>query len=162
MFDAPILDPRRLCRLGETVEGHCLPADLSALQGELHNPDGVVQYRVVGSLSADQQPLLSVYITGQVQLTCQRCLEAMRFDLDLCTHLVLVPDEAALPALEEEQAGWDVIVCPTQLVVADLIQEEIVLALPVAPTHAQGPCGASTVLAAEPAAHPFAALRSLT
>lgn len=161
MFDAPNLDPKRLCRLGETVEGQCLPADLPALQDALHDLEGVLRYRVDGGWSGEHKPLLTVHVTGFVHLTCQRCLEGFRFDLDLHTHLVLVPDESALPALEEEQAGWDVIVCPEQLAVADLIQEEILLALPVAPRHVQGECGTSNTLDAEHQEHPFAALRQL-
>ncbi len=152
----------RLCRLGETVEGECVPADLSALQDALHDLDGFIRYRVEGGHSTAHKPLLSVRITGHVQLTCQRCLEGFRFDLDLQTHLELVPDENALPALEEEQAGWDVIVCPERLAVADLIQEEILLALPVAPRHAPGDCGVSEPREAGTPDHPFAVLRQLT
>ncbi len=152
----------RLCRLGETVEGQCVPADLLALQDELHDLDGIIGYRVDGGYSPGQKPLLTVRITGYVQLTCQRCLEGFRFDLDLQSHLELVPNEAALPALEEERVGWDVIVCPEHLAVADLIQEEILLALPVSPRHAPGDCGVSDLCEAGHPDHPFAVLRQLT
>lgn len=162
MFEAPILDPMRLCRLGDAVEGNCLPGDLTLLQDELRDLAGEVHYRIAGGFSDGQKPLLTVCITGHVSLTCQRCLEKMRFDLDIQTHLVLVPDEAALPALDEEKEGWDVIVRPERLSVVALVQEEILLALPVAPMHADKGCGAAELMETDKAAHPFAVLRKLT
>lgn len=105
--------------------------------------------------------MVTVHLDGQVMLTCQRCLEGFPFDLEIDERIVMVKDEAALPELEDEVAGVDVIVQPERLDVAALVEDEILLALPLAPAHAQGVCGAGTEASQQKRETPFAALAKL-
>lgn len=94
-----------------------------------------VRYQIAGNIDALGRPVLSLRVTGEVGLVCQRCLEPMVFPFALATDLVvfryedqLAEAEALDPELEAllvEEAG-DLMV---------LVEDEILLALPFAPRH---------------------------
>ena len=161
MFEAPNLDPMRFAALGEVVEGHGFPGDLERLKGVLHSGEGKFHYRFEGGKAPEGLPMVTVHLDGRVMLTCQRCLEGFPFDLEIDERIVMVKDEAALPELEDEVPGIDVIVQPEGLDVAALVEDEILLALPLAPAHAQGVCGAGTEASQQKRENPFAALAKL-
>jgi len=161
MFEAPILDPMRFAALGEVVEGHGFPGDLERLKEVLYSSEGEFHYRLVGGKTPDGLPMVTVHLDGRVVLICRRCLEGVPFDLEIDERIVMVKDEAALPELEDEAAGIDVIVQPERLDVAALVEDEILLALPLAPSHAEGVCGTGKEAAQQKRENPFAALAKL-
>jgi uncharacterized protein len=81
-------------------------------------------------------------ITGQVQaqlqVQCQRCLEPLSIAVADEVNLMLVADEAAAKSLEEEFDPW--INEDHKIVIADLVDEPLVLALPIVSFHQTGPC----------------------
>ncbi len=161
MFEAPILEPMRFAMLGEVVEGHGFPGDLERLKEALHSGEGAFHYRLAGGKAPDGLPMVTIYLDGQVMLTCRRCLDGFPFDLEIDERIVMVKDEASLPELEDEVAGVDVIVQPERLDVAALVEDEILLALPLAPAHAEGVCGAGKEPAQQKRENPFAALAKM-
>lgn len=73
-------------------------------------------------------------ITGSVQLVCQRCLKPMRYPFDEAFELVLVaPGEEPLAVPESHEI---VALETTRLDVHWLIEEQLLLALPLIPKHA--------------------------
>ncbi|MHB8353993.1 MAG: YceD family protein [Burkholderiales bacterium] len=161
MFEAPILDPMRFAALGEVVEGHGFPGDLERLKEVLHSGEGEFRYRFVGGKAPGGLPMVTIHLDGWVMLTCRRCLEGFPFDLQIDDRIVMVKDEAALPELEEEVFGIDVIVQPERLDVAAMVEDEILLTLPLAPSHAEGVCGSEKEPAQQKRENPFAALAKL-
>jgi uncharacterized protein len=161
MFDAPILDPNSFTAQGETIQGEGVPGDLQGLEGVLHSGEGWFKYRVSGGVTYNHQPELRIQLDGQMTLTCQRCLEGMPFKLDVDERLAMVRRESDLPALEDEKIGVDVIVLPERLDIAQIVEEEILLALPLAPCHPMGKCGAEGLLAEKRRVNPFAVLAQL-
>ena len=161
MFEAPILDPVRFAALGEVVEGHGFPGDLERLKEALHSSKGEFHYRLLGGRTPDGLPTVTVHLDGRVILICRRCLGGVPFDLEIDERIVMVRDEAALPELEDEAAGIDVIVQPERLDVAALVEDEILLALPLAPSHAEGACDTGMGVTQQKRENPFAALAKL-
>ena len=99
---------------------------LTSSQGELHaemelgkDPDGTCY--------------LSGTIQGEVTLKCQRCLEDMTLPLDLNFRLGLVLSDEAASALPE----WyePLLVGSEPARIADVIAEEVLLAIPIVPMH---------------------------
>lgn len=87
---------------------------------------------------------------------CQRCLEAFELELELAPRLFI-------PAAEGIQApkGWELAEPGARPSLAELIEEELLLALPFAPHHPEGACPAGSSATAEPEParrHPFAGL----
>ena len=97
--------------------------------------DGEIAFQLRGSMDQRKQWQLRLVISGAVTLTCQRCLQPMLYRLESSRGLKLVKDEAALLPLDEEQDDVDVIVADSRLNVLDLIEDEIILSLPLGPKH---------------------------
>jgi len=109
-----------------------------------------------------------VRLRGMLELTCQRCMQALPFAIDTDSRVALVAGEAEGAAVPE---AWDTFLAAEgRLRFPDLLAEEVVLALPIVPLHAAGDCAlaapvvdaAAPEAAAEPATtRPFADLRAL-
>jgi uncharacterized protein len=82
---------------------------------------------------------LDVSVIGQGQLRCQRCLNSLDYPVRLETRLLLL-DQASLDALEDEEEEFDSILADIHLNVLDLLEDEILLSLPIAPKHELGAC----------------------
>ncbi len=160
MFEAPILDTRRFTACAERVEGSLRPDLISALEGSLHGHEGEIHWTVQGGADGQGRREIRIAVSGFLWLTCQRCLQGVRFDLDSHSILRLVEREDELPDLEDEDEAIETMVLPDKLVVVDLVSEEVVLALPLAPAHPEGSCELAKRdgVAREGRPHPFAGL----
>jgi uncharacterized protein len=79
------------------------------------------------------KPVVLAKVQVAMQLECQRCLGAMDFPIDLEAELQLVWDEAEAKALPTGREAW--IVGEGEADLAAILEEEILLALPVVPKH---------------------------
>jgi uncharacterized protein len=102
---------------------------------------------------------VSCIIEGFVFLTCQTTLEAFRHAISIDDRLVIVDDESRLPPIEEESDAEDYLVADAPLDVLDLVEDAVLLALPMVPRKP----GVKEVKLAEKDAKdsPFAVLASL-
>jgi uncharacterized protein len=81
-------------------------------------------------------------ISALVWLTCQRCLELYSEKVELSSVLPIAKDESELARWESEDPLVDALVAEPRLDVATLVEDEILLGLPVVPRHPEGECGA--------------------
>ncbi|KOR31077.1 hypothetical protein TI04_02745 [Achromatium sp. WMS2] len=79
--------------------------------------------------------LIRGQISGNVQLTCQRCLEPISMELVLKPTLALIRDYAEMEQLPD--AYEPLLVTNSQLRPLDIIEDELILALPTIPMHTQ-------------------------
>ena len=162
-----VIDATGFARAGQSLEGVTrtdqfvrLCQDLPAAQ------DGEIRWQVRGRFDAStRRSWLDVQAQGPVRVVCQRCLDAFSLSLQVSSTLGLVDTQAqldAMDALEAEGQGSDVeyLVADSRLDVLGLIEDELILVLPYAPTHDTCP-GDGT--AAEPPRRPspFAILKDL-
>ena len=134
------LDLLRFALSGESLEGALRADELPRLRDHLTSEDVAVQYRLAGGMKAGR-PVLHVAIDGHVWLTCQRCLELYREPVALRSELPVARDEAELARWEAENPLLDALVADGRLDVAALVEDEILLGLPVVPRHPEGECG---------------------
>jgi len=126
-----------------------------------------IAWNIAGGHDASGRPTLSVGIEGSLPLVCQRCLQPFDFPVAQQTELLLAREEAELEALDAGEA--EVVLAAAPLDVLTLIEDEILLSLPFAPSHAEGQCPAhlGSDTAAAPARQapgktsPFARLAAL-
>jgi uncharacterized protein len=136
-------------------------------------PDGKpradIEWHVEGGrrvlLGAGVQPSLRVEATTEVTLECQRCLQPMRMDLEADRRIFFVEGEDTAAALDAENED-DVLALVAALDLPALIEDELLLALPLVPRHDVCPEPLPHALveddpAREAADHPFAALAAL-
>lgn len=115
-----------------------------------------------GSVDSDLRFSERQWIDGEaratVRVTCQRCLEPMSVALDARIRLAVDADDAALPDDREAvmSDGGD-------LSLLALVEDELILALPIVPLHAEGECSGRLAEKPAPAEResPFAVLQQL-
>ena len=69
-----------------------------------------------------------------LQLTCQRCLQPMTVQLDVQPSLRFVRGEAQAEAMDEE-SDEDILALTPSLDLLPLVEDELILALPLVPSH---------------------------
>jgi uncharacterized protein len=101
-----------------------------------------------------------------LQLTCQRCLQPMNVPLDVRPSLRFVHSESQAEALDEA-SDEDVLALTPSLDLLPLVEDELILALPLIPRHEVCPqplpmsAGADELAADQDVEHAFAGLASL-
>lgn len=116
-----------------------VPADAPALP----DYDPALRWQAEGGstreLQADgtesDEPYLRLAVHGAVWLECQRCLQPYRqpLDIDAEYRIVATDDEADERALNDDE--FDVIVGTRRFDLVELIEEELLLSLPLVPKH---------------------------
>ena len=99
------------------------PARRWALQGETRQPKG-----------GKPQIWLHLTAAGEVSLTCQRCLKPVQEAIDIDRWIRFVDTEAEAAALDVDSDD-DVLALPRHLDARELIEDELLLALPLVPRH---------------------------
>jgi uncharacterized protein len=111
--------------------------------------------------------LAQVSLRGGLRLICQRCMGAMPWQVDSKSTVLLIESEAQA---DGAPAQWETyLAADGRLSTAALAAEELLLALPIVPSHADGTecdqaraAAAPRAAPAEPVtARPFADLRAL-
>lgn len=107
---------------------------------------------------------LHVAADAQMSLECQRCLQPVRAPLTARRSFRFVADEATAAEIDADCED-DVLALTRALNLHELVEDELILALPLVPMHEACPEPLSVPAAEEPAAeerpNPFAALAAL-
>jgi uncharacterized protein len=138
MRDPYLIDPKYLADQPQVFEGIFHPADLERLEDSLANDEGELRYRVAAQLDQQRRKVVSCIIEGFVFLTCQVSLEAFRHDVAIQDRLVLVDDESQLPPVEAESETEDHLVADEPLDIRDLVEDAVLLSLPMMPRKPGG------------------------
>jgi len=126
------LDVDRLAR-GETEIDFDVPlAELPRLKSRIAGIGGSVQGAVrFGRQSGFAVAELS--LAGKATLQCQRCMQAMELPIESTTHLALILVEADAAKVPEELEP--VLAREGRMSAGELVEEELLLALPIVPLH---------------------------
>jgi uncharacterized protein len=131
-FSEP-LNPWRLAAAGGRLEGVVALEALPRLAVLLNRTDGVVTVTV--KVGVDEQGIHFVVgrLHSTIEVVCQRCLGPLRLPFDLTVRLGLARTEAEADQLPE---GYEPLLVPESgLVLADWVEDELLLALPQIPRH---------------------------
>lgn len=165
------LDLQQLADVAATLEGQWPLLDLPRLSADaVPAGDGqarwsvAVERRAVVAGTAD--PCLHLNASATVHLVCQRCLQPVEQVLTVDRRFRFVAGEAQAERQDEEADDEDVLALPprSRLDLQPLVEDELILALPLVPRHDECPeplLQPDSAEAEAPAAHPFAALAAL-
>lgn len=132
---------------------------MERLHDLLAEVSGEVSWQLEGSRGSRGEALLHLTVGGSLPLECQRCLGSVAFELSVDRLLELVPVGGDLSQDELEDDSRDFLPVEKELDVAELVEDEILLSLPVAPRHDD--CGLPGASGAGERINPFAALAGL-
>jgi len=161
MYARPFIDSLDFARSGKQIDAEVSFAELPRLLDVLDNSQGILRYTVQGSMDAQGSPMLKISLSGECQLRCQRCLQGMGYAIQHDARLKLC-DQAVLDAQDDEDEELDHILADANLDVLELLEEEILLSLPIAPRHESGACQLTEDGDRQKESkHPFAVLEKL-
>jgi len=159
MSHQPVIDGFEFATAGATQQGILPLGDFPRLRDMLASDAGEVSYAVEGVLDERGRPALRVAVRATLPLRCQRCLEALPFEVESDETLVLAASQAEIDAEPADAESPDRLVAAAEMSVRDLIEDELILALPYAPRHES--CEGRAAEAAEGKVSPFAGLRGM-
>lgn len=163
------LDVSALCKSASRLSGQQPLATMLRLAASFcAASDGSAVWQAHGSLlpvtGGEAEIWLELQSEADVPLQCQRCLQAMSESLSVQRRFRFVRNEEDALRLDEESED-DVLVLPARLDLLELLEDELILALPIVPRHDE--CPMPLPLPAQvdddevPAPNPFAALAAL-
>ena len=119
-----------------------------------------IRWRISGRKDALGRPLLTVRLDGAVPLVCQRCLQPFVSAVAQQTDLLLARDETELAQLDADET--EVVLANATLDARNLVEDELLLSLPLSPRHGEEECAAARRLTADDGKQsPFAGLAAL-
>ena len=155
----PVIDGFEFASAGASKQGDWPLSDFARLRDMLASHAGEVQYSIQGVRDERGRPALRIKVWGTLQLRCQRCLEALPFDVSTDETLVLAGTLAEIHAEPADAHAADRVVAGKEMPVRELIEDELILAVPYAPRHEN--CDARPSQDAGAKTSPFAGLRGL-
>jgi uncharacterized protein len=124
-----------LARRGGELGGELQTTDLARLAGELRAVVSSIDYRFSAAIDERGRPAATVTLAGKMQLTCDLCGDAIDWPLQVTRHYFFVASEAALHALPIDVAEEEGLLGSDEFDLTSLIEDDIILALPMAPRH---------------------------
>ena len=134
-----VMDPIRFAREGGSLAGEFALAELDRLRDELANDQGLVAYRLEGALVGGR-PAFRLTVEANPTLICQHCLTRYVHPLRSEGVIFLARNDAELDRWESDDPLLDVIVAEGRMDVRTLVEDELLLSLPVVPRHEKGDC----------------------
>ena len=177
-FDPFRLDVEAFAKEGASLEGRWPLAQLDRLaESALADPESAddpvagreVSWRVRGELRAlrggDVQVWLHLNAHTELALECQRCLKPVVTGVDAERSFLFVRGEDAAAQLDTDSDD-DVLALSRALDLRELIEDELLLAMPLVPRHEVCPTplpmpAADDAVVQDEPPHPFAGLAAL-
>ena len=137
-----VIDALDFVRNAGAHHGKITPVEFVRLQDYLTDSQGWLEYTISGVIGSEGKPLLRITVQGEINLQCQRCLASMVHLLDLKTDILLARDENELSRFDEDDSVDGVLAVPG-MDVLELIEDEVILSLPISARHPEGKCSTS-------------------
>ncbi len=154
-----LIDSVEFARAGEELSGSVPVREFARLADSLYDWDGALQFELKGGRDVRQRFRLRLAVNGNIDLQCQRCLGKLVFPVATQTNLLVLTDDAVGETGEIDDL--DGVPAGPATDVWSLVEDEVLLALPLAPRHAEGECSPAVKEAGDAIVSPFAALAKL-
>jgi uncharacterized protein len=165
----PWIDLLEFARAGSSLGAEQRPADFPRLTELLAGPDGRIEWRLAGERrprpEGGADAFLRLHIGGSVTLACIRCLRPVQAEFADERLFKIAATESQAEREDAQTDEYDALVASRRFDVLELVEDEAILALPIAPRHADCSLPGAATAEAPPAQaerpNPFAVLASL-
>ena len=128
------IDPKQLALQNAYLTGEVALAQLKRLHDSLCEIQGMVKIEWIFALDNKQRPTIQGSIQAQLPMLCQRCLQPLQWTID--TQIALVVFNSEPHPNEELLIEYEIITLNhDRLSLLSLIEDEIILALPIVAKH---------------------------
>jgi uncharacterized protein len=136
-----VIDALEFARSAQESSGSVPVSALERLEDLLYDSVGTLHWTIKGRRDERNRPLLDLAVGGELHLQCQRCLGLLEYPVTVRNSLLVVPEGVQQPEddLEDPEAP-DTIDAKPDLDLSALVEDEVLLSLPLAPRHAEGAC----------------------
>ena len=132
------IDPIRLAVSRQQLEGELEISRLKRLTELLTLPDGVVKVQLDFDVDTNKIRHVRGLLSANLSLCCQRCLQALPWQLEADVSLAFIAHEHQIDELVAEYEPY--LLETSTIVLSDMIEDEILLALPQVPMHDESEC----------------------
>ena len=157
-----LIDPIRLADEGVRLQGELAGTDMTRLRAMAlpGSRPAAVEVDLQFERSAPGVRRMHGRIHTAVEMVCQRCLKPLQVEIEAKPLLTLLqPGEVA--QVEDE----DALPLEAPVALSEMVEDELLLAMPMVPVHADTNCETKAKAGAEPVPgrkeHPFAVLQKL-
>lgn len=91
-----------------------------------------LEYRLRGGRAGNGKLCLRLSVVGSLEMICQRCLDPIQVPIAIDTELQLAENAREISDADDE---IDRVIASRHMDVAWLVEDEVILALPMAPRH---------------------------
>ena len=140
MFDERLpvhIDPVRLAETGRELWGRISLSEMERLSAMLIDSNGEAEVELIFGVDHEGIRFVSGSITAEVVMQCQRCLGPLSLSVSskLMLGIVSERDPRELPSYYEPlPVGHE------PIFLRDIIEDELILSLPIVPKHGEGQC----------------------
>lgn len=156
------IDPLHLADQHVRLEGHVPLHRFSRLKELLVEDGGDVRFSASFTRDESRQCIVKLDIAAPLKFVCQRCMQPMVMDISVQSTLALVEDEAQAERLGGRYES--IVVTSERMPLVDLLEDELLLRVPMIPRHDDGDECHSSIASKSPPdirRKPFAALATL-
>ena len=154
-----VIDSLEFACSGQELQGEVKVAQLARLADSLFDTGGDLKFTLAGSYDSERRPRLNLTVAGVIKLRCQRCLGSLVYPVAVESSLLVLTGKAGGKTAELDDL--DGIPADRDTDVWALVEDEVLLATPMAPRHPEGQCSAAVTATKDRSASPFAALAKL-
>ena len=129
------VNPYRFIEQQRILIGGIAVSKLPRLKPLLTSNDGDVAVRLEFVRSGNRLPMIIGHLSVELILVCQRCMQSMLQRVDTDLSLVLVTSDEQSVQLQDGYDTW--LVEDEKVFLQDFIEDELMLALPLAAMHEQ-------------------------
>lgn len=137
------VEPLRLARQQARISGAIPVIRMSRLAQAVHDSSGEVAFELTFARDPGGVANVTGSLSSRLTLLCQRCLQPLQVDVNARIALGIVQGPQEAKRLPVDYDPLEVGVDPVSLL--ELIEDEVLLALPFAPLHPAGQCPAGVL-----------------
>lgn len=137
------IDPRQFARVGRILEGELELAEMGRLSSLLFSDSGKVDIKLMFDIDESGLGVVKGELNAELEMTCQRCMQGTQVEVSVDVMLGIISKESQAEQLPESYEP--LLVTSDEMKLADIVEDELILALPVVAIHSPEQCSVQQV-----------------
>lgn len=137
-----LVDPRKLANQGIVLEGHFEAKHLPRLALSVESIESPLSALLTFGLDEAKAKVVGGTLGVAVKVVCQRCLDPVIVDVNAVFSAQVIWSEDQISTVSGDREPW--IVGEKMVDLSEMLEEEVLLALPLVNYHEEGCCTGDT------------------